>query len=67
MKNIILTGGTSGLTGFAERIEKDIKELAPSAAEVCITLCEDRIESAFKGLSKISSTGSEFLMTKEQF
>jgi actin-related protein len=67
MKNIILTGGTSGLTGFAQRIEKDLKEFAPSAAELCITVCEDRIESAYIGLCKIASTGSEFLMTKEQY
>ncbi|KAK8887869.1 hypothetical protein M9Y10_038928 [Tritrichomonas musculus] len=58
-ENIILSGGNTLLTGFSERLNKELSALAPPSTTINIIQEQDRIYSAWKGASQ--------LCTNEQF
>ena len=53
-REIYLSGGTSLLEGFAERLQKELKFLMPESVVVKVHTPENRINSAFLGASVIS-------------
>mmetsp|Transcript_30043 Transcript_30043/g.45400 ORF Transcript_30043/g.45400 Transcript_30043/m.45400 type:complete len:90 (+) Transcript_30043:2-271(+) len=53
--NIVLSGGNTCLEGLAERLEKEIKALAPLATKVVLTAPPERNMSAWIGGSILAS------------
>ena len=68
-KNIVLSGGCSMLPGLSERLEKDIKGLAPADREVKVIASDHRKNSAWIGGSILASlaTFEDQWITKEQY
>jgi len=67
--NIILSGGTSMYTGLNERMEEDIRGLAPAAVKVKVLAPPERKYSVWIGGSILSSlsTFEENWITKEEY
>lgn len=68
-RNIVLTGGSVQFPGFKERLEKDIRALAPDSMEVVVRLDEDPISYAWKGGASLAKQ-DEFLslcVSKEDY
>ena len=53
--NMLLAGGSTMMNGLKERLEKGIREKAPSNVEVCTLASEDRKHSAWIGGSLLAS------------
>jgi actin-related protein len=68
-KNIVLSGGCSMLPGLSERLEKDIKELAPTGSDVKVIAADHRKNSVWIGGSILASlaTFQDMWVTKEQY
>ncbi|CAJ0631565.1 11718_t:CDS:10 [Entrophospora sp. SA101] len=58
-ENVLLVGGNSLFAGYKERIEKDLRVLAPSDYEIKIGIPDNPISYAWHGGSKFAKT-SEF-------
>lgn len=69
LSNIVLTGGNARFPGFRERIEKDVRSLAPSEYAINVHLPENPITYAWHGAKTLSKepTFSGFLVTKEEY
>ncbi|PIK59741.1 putative actin-related protein 6 [Apostichopus japonicus] len=68
-KNIILTGGNSLFPGFKERVERDVRAMAPLDYEVKVTLPENAITHSWQGGKKLSQKDdfSSMCVTKKEF
>jgi actin-related protein len=67
-ENIILSGGTTMYEGLSERLQKDIKSLAPSNVKVKVIAPEERKYSVWIGgsiLSSLSSFQSNWIKREE--
>ena len=67
--NIILSGGSTLYNGFAERVHKEIKELAPCSTFIKIIAPPERKYSTWIGGSILSSlsTFEEMWIKKEEY
>jgi len=67
--NIIISGGTTMLPGFADRLQKDISELAPSTNRIKIVAPPERKYSVWIGGSILSSlsTFQQMWISKEEY
>ncbi|CAG8792863.1 11632_t:CDS:10, partial [Dentiscutata erythropus] len=67
--NIVLVGGNSLFSGYKERVEKDLRVLAPSEFEVKVGMPEDPITYAWHGGRKFASTPefNERLVTRSEY
>jgi len=67
--NIVLIGGTANLPGLAERVQKDVRTLAPAQHSVKVVVAPKPSESAFRGGSLFSRDPSfaKFLVTKQEY
>ncbi|CAG8443738.1 3405_t:CDS:10 [Scutellospora calospora] len=67
--NIVLVGGNSLFSGYKERVEKDLRILAPSEFEVKVEMPEDPITYAWHGGKKFASTPEfdERLVTRSEY
>ncbi|GFR43200.1 hypothetical protein Agub_g4238 [Astrephomene gubernaculifera] len=68
----ILTGGTSLIAGFKERLEKEVSDLSPPAAKVKMVAAANNMERRFStwiGGSILSSLGSfqQLWMSKKEY
>ncbi|CAO3653263.1 unnamed protein product [Cunninghamella echinulata] len=67
--NIILSGGTTMIPGFAERMQKEISALAPSSTKPCVIAPPNRNYSAWVGGSILASSSNfqNLCVTKQEF
>ncbi|RIB07902.1 actin-like protein ARP6 [Gigaspora rosea] len=67
--NIVLVGGNSLFSGYKERVEKDLRVLAPSEFEVKVGIPEDPITYAWHGGRQFASTPEfdERLVTRSEY
>jgi actin-related protein len=68
-KNIVISGGTTFLPGFAERLNKEILTLAPPTLKVKIIAPPERQNSVWIGgsiLASLSSFQTKWI-TKDEF
>ncbi|KAF0357471.1 actin-like protein arp6 [Gigaspora margarita] len=67
--NIVLVGGNSLFSGYKERVEKDLRVLAPSEFEVKVGIPEDPITYAWNGGRQFASTPEfdERLVTRSEY
>jgi actin beta/gamma 1 len=67
--NVVLSGGTTMYRGIAERMEKELKALAPSTMKIKITAPPERKYAVWIGGSILASLHSfrEMMITKEEF
>ncbi|CAG8470121.1 13404_t:CDS:10 [Ambispora gerdemannii] len=67
--NIVLVGGNSMFAGYKERVEKDLRVLAPSMYDVRVGMPEDPISYAWHGGSKFARTSEyrEKLVTRREY
>ncbi|KAJ5070114.1 actin [Anaeramoeba ignava] len=68
-ENIVLSGGTSMLPGLADRLQKEITQLAPQYVKVNITNPSERKFSVWIGGSMLASlsTFSSMWVTKDEY
>lgn len=68
-ENVILSGGSTMYEGLPERLEKELKELAPKTMEINITAMPERKYSVWIGGSIISSlaTFQSMWISKEEY
>merc|ERR1711953_1120122 len=67
--NVVLSGGTTMFTGIAERLQKEVKSLAPPNVKVKIVAPPERKYSVWIGGSILSSlsTFQDMWITKEEY
>ncbi|XP_071500299.1 actin-related protein 6-like [Diadema antillarum] len=68
-QNIVLTGGNCLFPGFRERVESDVRSLAPVEYKVQVTLPKSPVTYAWEG-GKIMTESKEFaklIVTKKQY
>ena len=67
--NTVLSGGTTMFTGIAERVEKDMKSLAPGTMDIKVVASPERKYSVWIGGSVLTSLSSfqEMWVTKEEY
>jgi actin len=67
--NIVLSGGTTMFNGFPERLEKEIRLLAPPAARINILAPPERKYSVWNGGSILASlaTFPQMVITREEY
>ena len=53
-KNIILTGGSCCFPNFKERVETEVRKLAPHLMDVGVTLPQDPVQYSFHGGTKLA-------------
>ena len=53
--NVLLTGGNARIPGFARRLERELRSLAPAQYAVRVCVPEDPVTYAWKGAQRISS------------
>jgi len=68
-KNIVMSGGTTMFTGIPERLEKEMKALAPQGMDIKIIAPPERKYSVWIGGSILASlsTFEEMWVTKEEY
>jgi actin len=68
-QNIIVSGGTTLLKGFPERIEKEITRLAPANMKIQVIARPERIYAAWIGGSIFASSPNfpQMLITREEY
>lgn len=68
-KNIVLTGGNSLFPGFKDRVEQDVRAMAPLDYDVNVTLPENAITYSWNGGKKLSQTDdfSSMCVTKKEY
>ena len=52
--NVLLTGGNARIPGFARRLERELRSLAPAQYAVRVCVPEDPVTYAWKGAQRIS-------------
>ena len=57
-QNIILSGGTTMMKGFQERLQKQLPDISPQNVKVKVIGSNDRRYSPWVGASILSSLGS---------
>jgi len=67
--NIVLSGGTTMFSGFADRLQKEIEALVPSSMRVKVIAAPERAHNAWIGGSILASLSSSQYMwiTKEEY
>jgi actin len=67
--NIVLSGGTTMFSGFADRLKKEIEALVPSSVRVRVIAAPERAHNAWIGGSILASLSSSQYMwiTKEEY
>jgi len=68
-KNIIMSGGSTMYEGIADRLKKELVDLAPSGAEIRVVASADRKYAVWKGGSTLASlsTFASSWVTKEDY
>jgi len=68
-KNIVMSGGTTMFDGIADRLQAEVKKLAPSGSEIKIIAPPERKYSVWIGGSILASlsTFEEMWVTKEEY
>ncbi|KAJ8032214.1 Actin-related protein 6 [Holothuria leucospilota] len=68
-KNILLTGGNSLFPGFKERVERDVRAMAPLNYDVRVTLPEKPITYSWQGgkLFSAAENFKELCVTKKEY
>ncbi|CAJ0841701.1 1095_t:CDS:2 [Entrophospora sp. SA101] len=68
-ENVLLVGGNSLFSGYKERIEKDLRVLAPSDYEIKIGIPDNPITYAWHGGSKFAKTNEfkDMSVTKSEY
>jgi len=68
-KNIVMSGGTTMFTGIPERLEKEMKALAPQSMDIKVIAPPERKYSVWIGGSILASlsTFEEMWVTKEEY
>ncbi|KAA6402960.1 MAG: putative actin, partial [Streblomastix strix] len=68
-KSICISGGTSMLNGFAERLNRELEILAPKTADINIIAPPDRQFSVWVGGSILASMKvfGDWLITKQEY
>jgi len=68
-KNIVMSGGTTMFTGIPERLEKEMKALAPQGMDIKVIAPPERKYSVWIGGSILASlsTFEEMWVTKEEY
>lgn len=68
-RNILLTGGNACLPNFKERIQREIRALAPDAYDVNVRLPEDPVGYAWHGGAALASDPvfSSICVTKQEY
>ena len=69
-KNIFLAGGTTMISGFAERIEKEVIALAPPSMKICVIAPPQRKDAVWIGGSVLGNQDFFFenmMITKKEF
>jgi len=67
-KNILLTGGSSCLPNFKERVEKDVRMMSPAECDVRISIASKPVSDAWEGgclLTKDPQFSSKVVTKKE--
>ncbi len=67
--NVLLTGGTTKMRGFAKRLLGEVRNFAPKGARVRVLAPKDRLTTAFTGGTILASltTFKEMTVTKEEW
>jgi len=68
-QNIILSGGTTNMKGFAERVQKQLPEISPQNVRVKVLGSFDRRFQPWVGGSILSSLGSfqQMWMSRQEY
>ena len=53
-QNVLITGGNARIPGFAQRLESELRSLAPSQYAVRVCVPQDPVTYAWKGAQKVS-------------
>ncbi|KAK4026015.1 actin-related protein 6 [Daphnia magna] len=67
-KNVLLIGGSCSLPNFKERVEKDVRTMAPAECEVRINLASNPVTDAWRGgcvLTKDPQFSSQLVTRRE--
>ncbi|UYV77131.1 ACTR6 [Cordylochernes scorpioides] len=69
LSNIVLTGGCCSFPGFKERLETDVRALAPDIYEIQVTLPDNPLSYAWSGGRALSKSPQfqKVLVTKSQY
>ncbi|TPX36328.1 hypothetical protein SmJEL517_g01539 [Synchytrium microbalum] len=62
--NILIIGGSSSMQGFKERVEKDLRSMAPSHCRVRVAVPEDPVSFAYKGGVRLAREYPEVLQSR---
>eukprot|EP00160_Parvularia_atlantis_P005150 Unigene14396_Nuclearia_a/m.43433 Unigene14396_Nuclearia_a/g.43433 ORF Unigene14396_Nuclearia_a/g.43433 Unigene14396_Nuclearia_a/m.43433 type:complete len:214 (-) Unigene14396_Nuclearia_a:43-684(-) len=67
--NIVLVGGGANLPGIVERIQRDVRSMAPADYAVCVSVSERPSEAAFRGgvLFAGEPAFSRFCVTRQEY
>ena len=68
-KNIILTGGNCGFPNFKERVEREVRELAPHLMDVRVSLPLDPVKYAWQGGTRLAADDCfrDICVTREEY
>lgn len=68
-QNIVLTGGTTMIPGFVDRVERELKNLVPSTVKLRVIAPPERKYSVWIGGSKLASlsTFQDMWVTQEEY
>ncbi|KAF2147846.1 Actin/actin-like protein, partial [Myriangium duriaei CBS 260.36] len=70
LANIVLVGGTSLLPGFEERVEREVRALAPAELVVRVARAESPIEASWRGGAGVAGRREwrdRVLVTRQQY
>ncbi len=67
--NVVLSGGTTMFPGLADRVQKELIALAPSAVKVCVIAPPERKYSVWIGGSILASLGTfqQMWISKQEY
>ena len=68
-RNIVVTGGSALFPGFQERLEREVRRLAPAEMEVVVRDLEDPLTAAWKGGASLASDSDfkSLCVSKEEY
>ena len=69
LSNILLVGGNVKLSGFKERVERELRMAAPDHLPIKISVPNDPINAAWKGGSSVASSSkfADQVVTKAEY
>ncbi|KAF4553698.1 Actin-like protein 4 [Elsinoe fawcettii] len=70
LANIVLVGGNALLPGFSERLEAEVRTLAPSEYEVRVGVAEDPVRATWQGgarLARDKGMVERVMVTREEY